>query len=259
MRVLFVVPYVPSLVRTRSYNFIRSLSARGHRVTVVTGSSGERDSAALGQLRSICHDVQAVRIPALLPLLNCVRALPGSEPLQAWYSWSPELAARIASLQASADVVHVEHLRGVKYALHLLSGETASPPIVWDSVDCISHLFSQAAHGRMDLAGRLVCRLELPRTRAYEGRVAAEFERVLITSPVDRDALIASMPEAARARSANVRIVPNGVDTAYFCPVRRASAPTHARLQRQDELSRQCGQRAAFGGCHHAAGVGPTS
>ena len=34
MRILYVVPYVPSLVRSRSYNLIRCLVQRGHQVTV---------------------------------------------------------------------------------------------------------------------------------------------------------------------------------------------------------------------------------
>jgi hypothetical protein len=33
-----------------------------------------------------------------------VRALPGSEPLQTWPSWSPELGARVVEFQSRADV-----------------------------------------------------------------------------------------------------------------------------------------------------------
>lgn len=229
MKILFVVPYVPSLVRARSYNLIRSLSARRHHVTVATLWSGDRDRAALAELASICHEVQAVRLPAWRSLLNCVRAVPASEPLQAWYSWSAELADRVAVLQSKADVTHVEHLRGVKYALHAQARSTAGrPPIVWDSVDCISYLFGQAVHARTDLAGRLVNRFELSRTRRYEGRMATEFDRVLITSAVDRDALVAAMPASSRAiesSAARIRLIPNGVDTGYFSPTGEPRRP----------------------------------
>ena len=36
MRILFIVPYVPSLIRVRPYNFIKALAGRGHRITLAT-------------------------------------------------------------------------------------------------------------------------------------------------------------------------------------------------------------------------------
>jgi hypothetical protein len=36
MRVLYIVPYVPNLISVRPYNLIRTLSERGHDVTVRT-------------------------------------------------------------------------------------------------------------------------------------------------------------------------------------------------------------------------------
>jgi sugar transferase (PEP-CTERM/EpsH1 system associated) len=213
-------------VRARSYNLIRSLSLR-HEVVVATVWTSEKDRAALDALRSVCHDVQAVRLPVWRSLVNCVRAVPGPEPLQASYSWSPELAAKIAALQGKADVLHVEHLRGARYALHAQAA-ASTPPIVWDSVDCISYLFGQSVRARSDRLGRLVNRFELSRTRGYEGRLASQFDRVLITSAVDRDALLASVPAPERARGkggVQVSIVPNGVDTGYFSPTDQARRP----------------------------------
>ena len=46
MRILFTVPYVPNLVRTRSYNFIKHLAARGHELTVLTVWANEKERAA---------------------------------------------------------------------------------------------------------------------------------------------------------------------------------------------------------------------
>jgi len=229
MRIVFVVPYVPSLVRARSYNLIRSLAARGHEMVVATVWSDDRDRTALDELRAFCRDVRAVRLPMWQSLVNCARAVPGRDPLQAWYSWSPELAERIAAAQSGADVLHVEHLRGARFALRALSqAESSRPPIVWDSVDCISYLFAQAVRERTDLAGRLLNRLELSRTRRYEGWLAGQVDHVLMTSPVDRDALLAAMPlgdRAARTREAGISIVPNGVDTTYFSATSEARNP----------------------------------
>lgn len=62
-------------------------------------------------------------------------------------------------------------------------------PMVWDSVDCITYLFEQAAAHSRSRKGRLMTRLELARTRRHEARLVRQFDRVLVTSDVDRHAL----------------------------------------------------------------------
>ncbi|MGQ9502601.1 MAG: glycosyltransferase [Anaerolineae bacterium] len=146
------------------------------------------------------------------------------------------------------DVVHVEHLRGAHYGLNL-----PDVPVVWDSVDCISYLFAQSAHDSRSLAGRLMTRFDLPRTRRHESWLVGQFDRVLVTSPVDRQAFL-NLPQtksplqfgggarrtqsldkngenisAASAISAvnqdHITVLPNGVDLAYFCPSDAPRAP----------------------------------
>ena len=38
MNILYVTPYVPSLIRTRPYNLIQALARLGHRVTLLTAA-----------------------------------------------------------------------------------------------------------------------------------------------------------------------------------------------------------------------------
>jgi glycosyltransferase involved in cell wall biosynthesis len=151
------------------------------------------------------------------------------QPLQAWYAWSPELARQIRSLAAGKngkapfDVVHVEHLRGVRYGLELTrEGERQSErsgdriPVVWDSVDCISHLFRQSAGRSKSLVHRFITQLELGRTEKYEGGMITRFHRVMVTSQQDKDALISLSPTPGN--SERVVVIPNGVDLDYFSP-----------------------------------------
>lgn len=154
MRILFIVPYTPNLIRVRSYNLIRYLSDRGHNVTVLTLSANSAERRDAEALTAFCDEVIALPLPRWRPLWNCLTALPSSAPLQSVFSWQPLLANRIEMLLAAQngrpafDVVHVEHLRGVRYGLHLKGLQAsgmALPPVVWDSVDCISALFQQAA------------------------------------------------------------------------------------------------------------------
>ena len=215
MRILFVVPYVPSLIRVRPFNLIQQLSARGHEVTVATISTSDREDQELHELSRHCSNVMAVRLPTWRSLANCSRALVSNEPLQTRYSWSPELMARINGVRHRMDVVHIEHLRGVQYGIDADSRLIGSLPVVWDSVDCISDLFAQAIRYRRDRVGRLINRVELSRTRAYEGQAVSRFDRVLVTSASDKAALQAL---AAGSAGDTIDVLSNGVDLGYFTP-----------------------------------------
>jgi glycosyltransferase involved in cell wall biosynthesis len=141
--------------------------------------------------------------------------------LQSVYCWQPELARELDGLvngaegHAPFDVIHVEHLRGVKYGLAIKELGTAVP-IVWDSVDCISFLFEQAMAQSTSGFGRFMTRLDLGRTRRYEGYVVNEFNQVLVTSPADREALLALRPSGAS--EPHLTVLPNGVDLDTFKP-----------------------------------------
>ncbi|MCP4421386.1 MAG: glycosyltransferase [Chloroflexi bacterium] len=213
MNILFVVPYVPNLVRTRPYNLIRHLSARGNRVTVFTLWATEQERAELSHLKEICDDVHAIPMPLWHSLLNSALALPSRKPLQSVYSWKPELVSHLNG-NSHYDVVHVEHLRGSRYGLHLK--ENTNLPVVWDSVDCITHLFRQAASQSKSIKGRLRSWLDLERTANYEGWLLDKFDHILVTSPVDREALL-SLKLNGR-KPAPISVLGNGVDVEHFSP-----------------------------------------
>ena len=70
MDILFVVPYVPNLIRVRPYNLIRYLGLRGHRVTVATLWTNESEYASMENLRAHCHRVVALPISRWRSLFN---------------------------------------------------------------------------------------------------------------------------------------------------------------------------------------------
>lgn len=214
MNILFVVPYVPNLVRVRPYNLIKHLAARGNQVTVLTVWSSAQEQADLAHLRQICHEVHAVSMPVWHSLVNSLLALPSRrKPLQSVYSWKPQLVAHLNG-QSPYDVVHVEHLRGSRYGLHLR--HHTQLPVVWDSVDCITHLFRQAASQSKNVTGRLRSWLDLERTAWYEGWLLDKFHHVLVTSPVDREALLSLKHNGSQP--APISVLGNGVDVDHFSP-----------------------------------------
>jgi len=222
MRILFVVPYTPNLIRVRPFNLIRFLAERGHAVTVATLTSGPQEEEDVRALETYCERVISRPLPRWRSLWNCLLALPANDPLQAAYCWHPALARDLEELVASGgkevpfDVVHVEHLRGARYGLRLMAAANGSLPIVWDSVDSITFLFRQAAVRSRSRSGRWMTRLELKRTERYEARMLRQFQHVLVTSPMDKQAFC-SLSRGDDPR-ASITVLPNGVDLSYFQP-----------------------------------------
>lgn len=216
MNLLYVTPYVPSPIRTRPYNLIRALIRLGHRIALLTAASTSAEEQA-GGLRDWGIRVELFPVSLLRSLGNCLRALPTCEPLQAVYAYHPGMERRLKRLlwEESFDIVHIEHLRAAR-----LVRAVESVPAVYDSVDCISLLFEQAARTSTQLRSRLMTRLDLNRTRYYEAWLLAQFDQAVVTSQRDKEALegLARCYLPPDARAAPITVVTNGVDLEYFRP-----------------------------------------
>ncbi len=236
MRILYVVPNPPSLVRVRPFNLIRALAARGHAITVACPWRGAAEWEDVVRLREAGFQVLTAPLTAARIARNCVHAAVHGLPLQAAYGEVPALHRQLEAHLARPPgyhVVHVEHLRGARYGLHIQGflarhGQRTEVPLIWDSVDCISHLFAQAAQQSQSRKGRWMARIELPRTRRYERYLLRRFHHVLVTSPVDREAFRAlSGAPGGHALADRITVLPNGVDLAYFhCVDRGRDAAT---------------------------------
>lgn len=215
MRILFVAPYVPSLIRVRPFQWIKSLAALGHSVTLVAlGTDGAaRDEEARAALLPLCEAVHVVPHSRHRAALQCALSLPTPTPLWAAYCHSAALARLLRRLLQTQnfDVAHVEHLRAAHFA-RALQGRL---PLVFDAVDCLADLQRQMrrAPGRA-LSARLVSWEEECKLRRYEPRTAALFHQTLITSAHDADALQSLANRAGLALPLSV--IPNGVDLGYF-------------------------------------------
>lgn len=235
MRLLFVIPYVPNPIRVRPYELLRTLATRGHEITLATLWQSEEERQDIAKLEALGIQVAAKPLPKSRSLWNSVTTLPTRTPLQARYCWQPALAKVLEELISTQtfDVAHVEHLRGAAYGLHVrrLAKLAGSPlPVVWDSVDCISHLFTQASQQSRSLSGRIMTTLELPRTRRYEGWLLQQFDQVLVTSKIDGQALCDLAEQQQKTNTAIHKysgsanrgceqkpiVLPNGVDLTYF-------------------------------------------
>ncbi|MEZ4672699.1 MAG: glycosyltransferase [Caldilineaceae bacterium] len=244
MKILFVVPYVPNPIRVRPYELLRTLVTRGHQITLATLWQSEQERAEIRALEALGIHVVAEPLPKSRSLWNSALTLPTRTPLQATYCRQPRLERALYRLVAEQtfDVAHVEHLRGAHYGLLLrdLSAPSRPLPVIWDSVDCISHLFAQAARQSRSLRGRVMTALELERTRRYEGWLLYQFAQVLVTSNADQRALVELAERQTNKRAQGHRgrqrepaamptrptVLPNGVDLSFFNYSDRSQTPS---------------------------------
>lgn len=215
MRILFISPYIPTPIRTRPYNLIRALARRGHAITLLALQAPGDPAAPPDEIISVCRSWATVRLSRGRVLWNTLWAIPRDMPLQATYSRSPQMVDLIqqtikSAASSSFDVIHIEHLRGA-----LLGMAVQGEPKVYDAVDCISLLFERAWRQAPSWRHRLMVGMDLARTRRFEGRIVAEMDAVLVSSPEDCAALARLCPPEAASR---ITVLPNGVDLDYFRP-----------------------------------------
>ncbi len=240
MNILYITPYTPTRVRVRPYNLLRTLVEHGHKVVLATVWTTDEEKQGLPELESLGIAVTARPLPLWRSPMNALFAITHALPLQATFSWQPDLARAVANTlhNTNIDVVHVEHLRGARYGLYAqsqLRRFDRSPPVIWDSVDCISYLFAQAARYSRSRKARLMAQLELKRTQHFEGWLVNQFDQTLVTSHTDQIMLEElsqkaphfllrnGQPSEACTRfgqlgHSTVQLVANGVDLAYFTP-----------------------------------------
>lgn len=211
MRLLFVVPYIPSLVRVRPYNLIRALAAHGQQIHLVLLRPPEDRPVSIESLQTLCGTVEVFPLTRARTLFNTARALPTRTPLQAAYSHHPAAEHHLQTLVASGrfDILHLEHLRGA-----VLADGLKGLPIIFDSVDSITYLFEQARQHAPHWRQRLLAALDLARTRHYESQLPLRVAHTLVTSPIDKRAFAQLNP----ATDSRISILPNGVDLDYFRP-----------------------------------------
>lgn len=235
MKILFIIPYTPTLIRTRPYNLLRALVRRGHQLTLATLWENQLEKDKLVTLAAETGiSLIAFPLGKLQSLLGMGRAFLENIPLQSYYSWYPRMAKALddSISEMDYDVIHVEHLRGSPYGLflkQLMTRKELHKPIVYDSVDSISLLYDKALQATLNKIWKQIIRFELPRTCRWEAYLVRKFDRILVTSPNDRENLISlasnpmyKFPDQPLLQKDSLRdkicVLPNGVDLDYFFP-----------------------------------------
>lgn len=207
MRILFVTPYVPSPVRIRPYAFIRELAVRGHEVALVCLVQPAWEEKYVDDVARYCRAVHPVYLDRLGPYWNCLASLPTGTPLSVAYCRSRrarELVWRLAESD-HCDLIHTEFVRAVPF-----TASVDGWPKVYDAVDSLTLAYRRTLSAPyVRLPRRLIALVEWLKMRHFEPRVLSCFDRAVVSSPADREAL-------ERAGGNSVAVIPNGVDVDTF-------------------------------------------
>jgi len=208
MRILFVVPNIPSSIRPRPFHLIRALS-RIHRVSVLCLSTNNTEDAFIAQLREHCESLEVIRLSRWRSLANCLGALFSTKSLRCAYFESPRLRDLIkARVEAGeVDLLHAEHLKSAAIVEPVLG----KVPAVFDAVDCLSMLEQRRRRITRNPLVKLFSWIESKKFVLGEAKATRLFNRVAISSSVDREAY--PVPVALREK---IDVIPNGVDLQQF-------------------------------------------
>ena len=211
MRILYIchrIPYPPDKGdKIRVFHQLRALAAR-HEVDLFTLADQAEDMAHRSALLQYCRTVTVARIVPIVARLRALPALLGSSPLTVPYFHSAELAraVRQALKQNSYDRIFVSCSAMAQYTEGI-----PDIPVLMDLVDVDSDKWTQYA-GFARFPFSAIYRREGRCLREYERKVCERVSCVLVTT--EREASLVREISA----SAEVRVVPNGVDIDFFNP-----------------------------------------
>ena len=218
MRILWVLPYLPwpttSGGKTRQYHLLRSLAARGHRITLLVQSKSSLDTPTQTALepfleRLIVLPRRSLRHPVTLlcalfgpwPLLTVVNGL--SAPLQARFS---------QLLEETWDVIQIEQSYSFQPFDRLLRGQS----FVLTEHNLESSL-GAATYDRFPGWLTFFVRFDQWRARRWEKQVFDHASRVIAVTEDDALAM-------RQLTQTPVDVVVNGVDTREFAAVQSDAA-----------------------------------
>jgi sugar transferase (PEP-CTERM/EpsH1 system associated) len=208
MRILFVVPNVPSPIRPRPLNFIRRLS-RLHDVSVLCLATNASDRNFVSELKQYCSNVEVVEVSRIKSVWNCLLALFSSRPLRYAYFDSPALERRVREKlhNAEVDLLHVEHLK----AALILRDVNWQVPAILDAVDCVSLFEERRRKLLRNPLWKAFSWTEWKKMARWESKISGRFDRLVISSPVDKQQYPGALDVQER-----LDVVANGVDLEYF-------------------------------------------
>jgi len=201
-RLLVLTPRFPYPViggdRIRIQHLCKALS-REFELTLLSLCE-TREEMRLEPHDGLFKHIWRVHLPRWRSYLNTLRALPGNRPLQLAYYHCPAFRERVEILLPYHDAVVAHLIRTGQYVLD------ASIPRVLEMTDAISLNYQRmrTTNGNHSWK-KLVYSVEQKRLQRYETAIVKKFDRVWLTSQVDRRFV-------DPVEDCEIDVIPNGAD-----------------------------------------------
>jgi len=213
MNLLYFAPHqlwpLTTGARLRDYQLARQLTARGSVTFVEMCGAGEEHQAPpedFGLTSAVTLHKDRMYTPSKI-----ARGLAGPIPLTVLNCWSPQSASQLAEVLRSRpfDTVQIEGVHLMGY-LPIIQEAPGSPAIVVDWHNIESEMMWRYAKTTHNWAKKIAARRTAKLIERAEERLLGCDVTHTVTSERERQKLLARCP------TANIQVIPNGVDAGYF-------------------------------------------
>lgn len=210
MKLLFLTsrfPYPPHRGdKLKIYNLIKQLSER-HEITLMSFIQSKKELQYVPAMKEYCARIETVYLPPWRSWMSCIGKIFSNTPFQNAYFKSSRMSMLLNSVVSSGsfDIMHIHLIRMAQFCLD----RDLSIPTILDLTDAGSLYLKRFRDTTSNPFYKLFLNEELRRISGYE-RHLENFDKSLVCSDVDRDALLHHAPKA------KIDILFNGIDIEYY-------------------------------------------
>ena len=222
LRILWTLPYLPWPVtsggKSRQFNLIREMAARGHRLTLLIQSKTPADEATRRVLGALAEEVIVLPRRPLKHPATLWRAATSRLPLLTTINGhAPALSARFERLLADRkwDIVQVEHSYGFQPFEQALRRHRQRFVLTEHNVESA---LGSATYGKWPAWLRGLAAWDQRRARHWERHVLSQASAIVAVTESDAGQL------GTIGKGRPTHVVSNGVDTRAFSHVRHDPA-----------------------------------
>jgi len=209
MKILLITPRLPYPPyrgdKLKIFNLLKRLAGKNS-IHLVSFIEEKSELQYLNDLAPYCAAIDVVPLSRWQSYSRCVLGVLSNLPLQVHYFKSGRMQRLLDEIcrRQHFDVIHTHLIRMAPYTAGL-----RHPLKVLDLTDAVSLYLQRFLAREEALPMKLLLKMELNRMSRYES-IVERFNACFVCSEPDRDQLIKAAP------AADIRIIPNGVDLAYF-------------------------------------------
>jgi len=209
MKILLITPRLPYPPhrgdKLKIFNLLKRLSKKNS-IHLVSFIEKKDELAYLPYLTPFCVAIDVVPLSRWQSYGRCLVGLFSALPLQIHYFKSQRMRRLLDEIcrRHHFDVIHTHLIRMGQYTVDIQHSLK-----VLDLTDAVSLYLERFLAREKNPLLKLLLKIELDRVSRYEN-IVERFNSCFVCSEPDREQLKKAAPEA------NIRLIPNGVDLAYF-------------------------------------------